>query len=192
MGRRLAPSPGVIPLARISTLVVFAVLLGSPGPLAAQAVSVHGSGGPTLRDSGYSLAAGVGFSPTSKVTLMFGYDQTHLSSWTRSDGRSTASFRGGTLFQGTIEVQVAPLGRARLGPYGLAGVAAGRSKLNVNAVFPDPITNDVRAAFVGGGVHVPVRDRLSLFADARFMIGAEGIGGIVAVAPLRAGISWTF
>lgn len=163
-----------------------------PDPAAAQSVSVRGSAGPTLRDSGYSLAAGVGFSPTSRLTLLFGYDQTHVSSWTRTDGRGTSSFRGGTLFQAAIEVQVAPLGRGRLGPYGVAGVAGGRSRLNVNAVFPDPITNDVRAAFVGGGLHVPVRDRVSLFVDARFMLGVEDPEGIVAVAPLRAGMSWTF
>jgi hypothetical protein len=178
-------------LARSLICLLPLILIALPSSAAAQSVSVHGSAGPTLRDSGYSVSAGVGFSPTSRVTFLFSYDQTHLSSWTRSDGRSISSFRGGTLFQGAAELQVAPFGRGRLGPYGLVGLAAGRSRLNVNAVFPDPITNDVRAGFVGGGLHVPVRDRLSVFVDARFMIGAEGIGGIVAVAPLRAGMSWT-
>lgn len=179
-------------LARALTVPFLLLILASADPAVAQSVSVHGSAGPTLRDSGYSLAAGVGFSPTSRLTLMVGYDQTHLSSWTRTDGRSISSFRGGTLFQAAAELQVRPFGRARLGPYGLAGLAAGRSRLNVNAVFPNPITNDVRVAFVGGGVHVPVRERVSIFLDARMMIGPEGADGLVAVAPLRAGMSWTF
>lgn len=179
-------------LARSLVCLLPLILIALPNLAAGQSVSVRGSAGPTLRDSGYSVSAGVGFSPTSRLTLLFSYDQTHLSSWTRSDGRSISSFRGGTLFQGAAELQVAPFGRGRLGPYGLVGLAAGRSRLNVNPVFPDPITNDVRAAFVGGGLHVPVRDRLSMFVDARFMLGVEDPDGIVAVAPLRAGMSWSF
>ncbi len=40
-------------------------LLFSVSPVArAQGISVHGAAGPTLGDSGYSLAGGVGFSLT--------------------------------------------------------------------------------------------------------------------------------
>ena len=89
-------------------------------------------------------------------------------------------------------MRFAPFGRGRVGPFALAGIAAGVSRPNVNDVFPDPVTNDVRAFFFGGGIDVPFGDRLSLFADARMTVGTEGYDGIVAVAPLRAGVAWRF
>jgi hypothetical protein len=49
----------------------------------------------------------------------------------------------------------------------------------------------VRAIFFGGGIHLPLRQQLSLFADARMMVGAEA-GELLAVAPLRAGLAWRF
>ena len=39
---------------------------------------------------------------------------------------------------------------------------------------------------------MPLTDRVSAFADLRMMFGAEGIEGIVAVAPLRAGLALRF
>ena len=93
---------------------------------------------------------------------------------------------------GTGEVRFAPFGRGRLGPFGLAGIAGGVSHPNVNDVFPTRVTNEVRALFLGGGIDVPLSDRLSIFADARMTVGAGGTEGIVAVAPLRAGVAWRF
>ena len=71
------------------------------------------------------------------------------------------------------------------------GFAAGVSRPNVNELFPDPVTNNVRAIFFGGGIHVPLKERVSLFADARMMVGAEA-GELLAVAPIRAGVAWRF
>ena len=92
---------------------------------------------------------------------------------------------------GTAELRVTLLGRNRITPYGLAGLGAGVSRPNVNEIFPEPRTNGVRAIFFGGGIHVPLRQQLSLFADARVMVGAEA-GELLAVAPLRAGLAWRF
>ena len=103
-----------------------------------------------------------------------------------------AGFRGGTLVLGTGELQVTPFGRDRIGPYGVVGFATGVSRPNVTATFPDPVSNSANALFFGGGLQVPVNERLSIFADVRMMIGAEGTEGIVAVVPLRGGISWRF
>jgi len=61
----------------------------------------------------------------------------------------------------------------------------------VNERFPDSVTNDARAIFFGGGIHVPLKERISLFADGRMMIGAEA-GELLAVAPIRAGVAWRF
>ena len=53
------------------------------------------------------------------------------------------------------------------------------------------VTNNVRVAFFGGGIHVLVRERLSVFADARLTLGDEA-GELLAMAPLRAGLTWRF
>lgn len=172
--------------------LVFLLLLATPCIARAQSFVLQGSAGPTLIDSGYSLAAGIGLSPTSHLAVLFDLERTHLSSRLRSDGRGGFSgYRGGTMTLGSAQLRVTPFGRDRIGPYGLVGFAAGVSRPNVNELFPDPVTNDVRAIFFGGGIHVPLRDRVSLFADGRMMIGAEA-GELLAVAPIRAGIAWRF
>ena len=85
------------------------------------------------------------------------------------------------------------LGRDRAGPYALAGMAAGVSRPNVNDLFPSRITTEVRGPFFGGGIQVPLRNRVTLFADVRMMlvIGKEA-DELFAVAPIRAGIAWRF
>ena len=167
------------------------VWLGSPGVANGQSFELHGSAGPTMTDTGNSLAAGAGFSPTSRLTIVFDFERTHLSSRTSRNGGVVSSFRGGTLLLGTAGLRFEPFGRDRFGPFGVAGVAAGVSRPNVNDMFPGRVTNSVRAMFVGGGVHVPF-GALAVFADARIMVGSEGNEGIVAIAPARAGIAWRF
>ena len=175
-----------------SRVLLFLLLLLSPNLANAQSFGLYGSAGLTITDAGHSFAAGAGFSPTSRLSFVFSFERTHLSSRTGHDGNVVSNFRGGTLLLGTGEVRFAPLGHGRVGPFALAGIAAGVSRPNVNDVFPDPVTNDVRAFFFGGGIEVPLGDRLRLFADARMTVGTEGYDGIVAVAPLRAGVAWRF
>ena len=93
---------------------------------------------------------------------------------------------------GSVELRFAPLGRDRMGPFALAGFAAGASRPNVNDIFPTPVTNGARAAFAGGGLLVPLGQQFAIYADARMLFGVEGTDGIVAVAPLRAGVTWRF
>jgi hypothetical protein len=177
---------------RVIPVLVSLLLLATPKIAGAQSLVLQGSAGPTLVDSGFSVAGGLGFSPTSHLTVLFDVERTYLSSRLTSDGRGGFSgFRGGTLTLGSAQLRVTPFGRDRVGPYGLVGFAAGVSRPNVNAQFPDPVTNDVRAIFFGGGIHVPLRERVSLFADGRMMIGAEA-GELLAVAPVRVGVAWRF
>jgi hypothetical protein len=177
----------------IPVTVISLLVLASPGAAHAQWLELYGSAGPTVTDPGYSLAAGAGLSPASRVTFVFGIDRTYLSSQIRTDDRGGASgFRGGTLWLGTAEVQVAPLGRSRLGPFGLVGIAAGVSHPNVSEHFPDRVIHDVRAMILGGGLLVPLSTQMNVIVDARMFVGAEGPEGIVAVAPIRAGIAWRF
>ncbi len=177
---------------RVIRSLAFFLFIATPWIASAQSFVLQGSAGPTIIDSGYSLAGGIGVSPTSHLTVLFDVERTHLSSRLSSDGRGGfAGFRGGTLTLGSAQLRVTPFGRDRIGPYGLVGFAAGVSRPNVNEMFPDPVSNDVRAMFFGGGIHEPLKERVSLFADGRMMIGAEA-GELLAVAPIRVGVAWRF
>ena len=172
--------------------VLTAFLLLLPVSAKAQSILVQGSAGPTLADAGFSLAAGIGFSPISRLTLLAQIERTEIFSRFRDDGRgSRSAFRGGTVMLGTAEVRAALRGRDRWSPYALGGFGIGVSKPNVNETFPDRVTHNARVIFFGGGVHVPLRERVTVFADARIMIGDEA-GELLAIAPLRAGLTWQF
>jgi hypothetical protein len=173
---------------RVLPLLVFLV----PADASAQSFTVHAAAGPTVVDRGYSIAAGAGFLANPRVTLQFGLERSHLATRTRGDGRGGGSvFRGGTLTYGSAELALSLFGRDRVTPYGLAGFAAGISHPTVNASFPDRVTNEVRAVFFGGGMHVPIGDGLSVFADGRLVIGGEA-GETLALVPVRAGVGWRF
>lgn len=176
----------------IPGLFVLMVLV-APTHARAQRFAAHASAGPTLADSGYSVAAGLGVEATSRLTFDFNVERTHLSPEVTRDATGViSSFRGGTLTLGAAQLRVSLFDRNRIGPYGVAGFAAGVSRPTVNDTFPNRVTNDVRAVFFGGGIHVPLTSRVRAFADARMMVGAEGIEGIVAVVPLRAGVALRF
>jgi hypothetical protein len=163
-----------------------------PSAARGQSFELYGSAGPSITDPGLSLAGGVGVSLTSRLSLFANIERTHLWSQIRRESDSTSYFRGGTILLGSAELRFAPRGRGRIGPFAVAGFAAGASRPNVNEVFPTPVTNGARAVFGGGGVLVPFGQRLTAFADVRMLIGAEGSEGIVAVAPARAGVAWRF
>jgi hypothetical protein len=168
------------------------LLVVGPTVARGQSVELYGSAGPTVTGAGHSLAAGVGFSPTSRLTLFVSVERTHLSSQIRREAGSASYFRGGAYLLGSAELRFAPLGHGRIGPFAVAGFAAGMSRPNVNDVFPTPVTNGARAVFGGGVLLVPFGTRITAFADARMLIGAEGSEGIVAVLPVRAGVAWRF
>jgi hypothetical protein len=173
---------------------VGALVLMSPSAASAQSFQLQASAGPTIIDNGYSLAAGGGFTAGSRLSVLIDWERTHISSDIQRDalGRVMSASRGGTLTLATGELRIGVLPRNRVGPYGLAGFALGTSRPNVNEAFPNAVTNDLQAVFFGGGVHVPLGARASLFADARLIFGAEGDDGIVGVVPIRAGLSWRF
>src|SRR5688572_7342722 len=130
-------------------------LIACPPDARGQSFEFYGSAGPTITDAGHSLAAGVGVSPTPRLTLLVNVERTHLSSQVRREAGSTSYFRGGTYLLGSGELRFAPRGHDRIGPFAVAGFAAGVSRPNVNDVFPMPVTNGARAVFVGGGLLLP-------------------------------------
>ena len=143
-------------------------------------------------DPGNHVSVGVGFSPMSRVTLLFDVQRTHISSRITRHEHGASAFRGGTLTAASGEVRVSLWPAQRVTPYALAGLGGGVSRPNVNATFPDRVTNSAGFLFFGGGVQVPVRDRLSVFGDVRMIAGAEGRDGLLAMIPVRVGVAWRF
>jgi len=137
---------------RAISVAVLSLLLFS-SPASGQALVLQGSAGPTITDSGHSVAAGIGFSPTSRLTVFLGVERTHLSSRLTTDdqGRVSSAFRGGTITFAAAELRATLLRRDRLSPYVLGGFGAGVSRPNVNGMFPDRVSNYARVLFVGGG-----------------------------------------
>jgi hypothetical protein len=177
-----------------TNLVLMLSLLLVPASASAQSWVVQAAAGPTVTDAGHSLAAGIGFSPNSRLTIQFGVERSHLSSQFTTDSRGNlvSAFRGGTITFAAAEVRASVFSADRATPFVLAGIGAGVSRPNVNETFPTAVTNHARVLFVGGGLQVPLGEQLSVFGDVRMVFGAEGNEGIVAYAPLRAGVTWRF
>lgn len=178
---------------RIIPAALAVIVFTAPTVARGQQVSLHAAGGPTLGDLGHSLVAGLGVSPTPRLTFMANVERSHLVSRRQQRADSTSYFRGGTFTLASVELRVSLFGRDRISPYALAGFAAGRSRPNVNDTFPTPVVNGVRAPFAGGGIHVPFGQRVTFFADLRLalVVGTES-DDLSALAPLRAGLSWRF
>jgi hypothetical protein len=154
--------------------------------------SLQVGAGPLLKSGGHTVSAAFGFSPIARVDLVVSVERDHLpfQRETFSDGFSVT--RGGTLTSVSGELRASLFPPDRVSPYGLAGIGGGLSRPTVNDAFPDPVENDLRVAYFGGGLRVPLRNGLSVFGDARAMLALEGGDGILGVWPVRAGIAWRF
>ena len=154
--------------------------------------SLQVGAGPLLNSGGHTLSAAFGFSPISRLDLVVQVERNHLPFQrdTFSDGFSIT--RGGTLTAVSGELRASVFPPDRVSPYGLAGIGGGVSRPTVNDAFPDPVENDLRVVYFGGGVRVPIRNGLSVFGDARAMLALEGGDGIMGVWPVRAGVAWRF
>lgn len=160
----------------------------SPG----SSFSIQAAAGPTIVDSGHTVAAAVGFSPWSRVTFLLDVQRTRINSRTTRTDSTRSEFRGGTMTAVSGEVRVGLWPANRMTPYVLAGLGRGESRPTVNEVFPDPVTNEVGFLFFGAGVHVPVRDHLSFFGDVRVVGGAEGYDSMIVLYPVRVGMALLF
>lgn len=160
----------------------------------AQSVGVHAAAGPTYGERGYSVAAGVDLAPSPYVGVVINVERTHVASRVTRDGTATSRFRGATITLGTAELRVTAFGRRRVRPFGLFGMGAGTARPNVDELFPgEGTTGAVRAVFFGGGLHVSVLERLSVFTEVRMMLVGETEGeGLLGVGPVRAGLAWRF
>jgi hypothetical protein len=182
--------------------MIVLLLLMCPIGASGQSFQAQGAAGPNILDTGhnlsygfdpgFSLSAGIGISPSPRVTFLIEVERTYRADQRQTDARgSVFGFRGGTTTLAVPQMRVMVFRPDRIGPYVVAGFAAGVSRLNVTETHPDIVTNDVRAIVFGGGIHVPIRSSISLFADGRFMFGGEA-NDIFGLSPIRAGLAWQF
>ena len=157
-----------------------------------QRFSVQASAGPTIIDSGHTLSAAVGYSPTSWLELLLNAERTHVPLYTTQHSGGYSITRGGTRSYISAEARFSPLPEARVSPFAMTGVGGGISRPNVTDAFPDRVTNDLRVVYVGGGVRIPVGHGISLTGDARAMVAVEGYDSVAGVWPVRVGVSWQF
>ena len=157
-------------------------------------LSLQVAAGPTLTlvGGGNVLSGAFGYSPASRLELLFNIERNHVPFQLRRAPGGVGAARGGTLMFVSGEVRLALLPTDRLSPYTIAGAGGGVTRPNVNAQFPDRIRNDLRVLYLGGGVRVPLRGGFSLSGDARCMLGLEGYDAVLAVWPVRVGAAWRF
>ena len=155
--------------------------------------SLQVAAGPLLQSGGSTLSAAFGFAPISRLEFLVNVERDHLPFERDTFAGGFSLTRGGTLTSVSGEVRASVLPPHRVSPYGFAGIGGGISKPTVNSDFPDPVTNDLRVVYFGGGVRVPIRSGFTFFGDARAMLAVEkDADGLMAVYPLRAGIAWRF
>jgi hypothetical protein len=187
---------------RSLTAAPLLLLLLSPRMAVSQTSESEGAGldrfsldlgaGPLLKSGGHSLGASFGFSPIARVDLVVHVERNHLPFQRETFGDGLSLTRGGTLTSVSGELRASIFPPDRVSPYGLAGIGGGVSRPTVNDAFPDPVENDLRVVYFGGGLRVPIRKDLSVFGDARAMLALEGGDGIMGVWPVRAGLAWRF
>jgi hypothetical protein len=189
-------------MVRIIPGMISLLLLVCPIGASGQSFQAQGAAGPNILDTGHNLSygidpgfsfsAGVGISPSPRVTFLIEVERTNRADQQQVDARGGVfGFRGGTTTLAVPQVRVMLFRPDRIGPYLVGGFAAGVSRLNVTETHPETVTNDVRAIVFGGGIHVPLRRSISLFADGRFMFGGEA-NEIFGLSPIRAGLAWQF
>ncbi len=154
--------------------------------------SVQAAAGPTLRGGGHALSASFGYAPASRLELIVSVERIHLPFEVTPLPRGVSTTRGGTMTFVSGELRVAFLPPERVWPFALAGVGAGVSRPTVNDQFPDVVKNDLRVLYVGGGVRVALGGGVGVWGDARAMLALEGNDGVMAVWPVRAGLTWRF
>jgi hypothetical protein len=174
-------------------LVVLSV--AAPAVAAGQGpVSVQGAVGTNINEGGYNQSLSLGFSPGSGIDIRVGAERIHAPTEVTPFDRGYSVTRGGTTTFVSGEVRWFPVTFPRVAPYVLGGAGRGRSRLNVNEHFPDPVTNDAVLFFFGGGTRLPVTRHFSVVADVRLVLQAEDNddGSVYLFMPVRAGLAWRF
>jgi hypothetical protein len=154
--------------------------------------SVHVAAGTTPSGDATVVSGAAGYAPAPWLEVLVNVERLHEPARTMRYPNGYSLSRGGTMTIVSGEVRVAPLPRARVSPYAMAGIGRGVSHPTVDANFPDPVTNDLGLVYLGGGARVPLRGGIGLLGDARAMIAVEGADSVVGVWTVRGGVEWRF
>lgn len=177
--------------------VVLAMLIGTPaytqGTGATRRVSVDLGVGSHVPDGGDVESISAGFAVTRFVALGVTVERGHVPTTVTTFPNGSSATRNGTLTSIAGECRLTlPVGD-RWVPYGIVGLGVGRSVLNVNEFFPDPITRTADLVYAGGGVRYFLGPAAALFSDVTLMVvsGREA-DDLSARLPVRVGVSLQF
>jgi hypothetical protein len=174
-------------------LLMFGTTAAAAGQGAGTGVSVEGAVGSQINEGGNSQSLSIGFWPGDHIGVLISAERIHLPTEVRRDEHGFAATRGGTTTFASGEVIFSPVTFGRVSPYVLGGAGFGRSRPNVNDLFPDNATSAAMLLVGGGGVRLPLTGHLSAFADLRFVLQLDrSEAGVFLFLPLRGGVAWRF
>lgn len=172
-------------------LVLMCAAGGLPAPANGQAVSarivVQGGGGVLLPNVGSLAWVGGGVAIGERLDLLVAAERQHVPTTVEGMART----RGGRVTVIGGEVRVVPKRTRPVAPYAVLSVARGRSRLDMDEVFSDLVTNDAWLFLFGAGLRVGARRGLGAFIDLRYGIQGE-LDVILPRTPLRLGATWRF
>jgi hypothetical protein len=174
-------------------------LIGAPAAAGAQStplsrrVSVDLGLGTHYRDGGDVESMSAGFAITRIVTVAATIERGHIPTAVENYGNGSSVTRNGTVTWLGGELRLTIPAGERWTPYVVAGRGVGKSVLNVNEFFPNPITRTADLVYLGGGVRYALNQTTLLFADAKLalVIGREA-DDLSARLPIRAGVTFRF
>jgi hypothetical protein len=155
---------------------------------------VQGAVGSQIDGGGDNQSLSVGIALGERVEVLVSGERIYLPTEVTRVENGQSVTRHGTVKFISGELRFSPFRFRRVTPYVVAGAGRGRSRPNVNEFFPDPVSNDAIFLIAGAGVRIPVRGRLSVIADLRFVMMGEysDDGGVFVFGPVRGGLAWRF
>lgn len=184
---------------RLAALTVLAIIVfdapwaRAQGTSLPRRFSIDLGAGSHFRDAGDVESLSLCVALTRFVTLAATVERGHVPTQVTRYPDGYSATRNGTLTFASGELRVTmPAGRRWL-PYGLIGLGVGRSVLNVNEYFPDPVTRTADLLYAGGGLRYALGSSVALFSDVKLMlVMGRSVDDLSARLPLRAGVSLRF
>lgn len=175
----------------VAWLVVMCAASGPPAPANGQALTprivVQGGGGVLLPTVGSVAWVGGGVAIGERLDLLVAAERQHAPTTVEDVART----RGSRVTVIGGEVRVVPKLTRPVTPYAVLSLARGRSRLEMDDVFSDFVTNDAWLFLFGVGLRVGARRGLGAFIDLRYGIQGE-LDVILPRTPLRLGATWRF
>lgn len=173
------------------------MLIGAPalaqGTATARPFSVDLGLGSHIGDGGDVESVSVAFAVSRIVTLAATVERSHIPTRRSTYPGGSSVTRNGTLASIGGELRLTIPAGNRWTPYGVVGLGVGESVLNVNELFPDPITRTANLVYAGGGVRYTLGPAIALFSDAKLiLVSGRGADDLSARLPVRAGVSFRF